>query len=152
MKKILIVLSILVAFMASAYAQSNMAPDFTLKDLKGSTVKLSAYRGKPVFLVFTATWCPSCRAELPRLAELYSHYKTKGLIMLNIDIMESQEKVSAFVKKRDIPFTVLLDSTGEVAQQYGVVGVPTKILIDSKGRIICQDCDTMNDKLKQLMP
>jgi peroxiredoxin len=149
------ILSLLIAFGSTANAEiNNGAPDFTLKDLQGNKVRLSNYRGKPVFLIFTATWCPVCIAELPHLIETYDRYKSKGLVMLNIDIMELPEKVLAFVKKRNITFPVLIDPDGVVIRKYGVLGVPKKILINPQGKIICQDCNTntLDDKLKQLMP
>lgn len=43
------------------------APDFTLNDLSDKSVKLSDFRGKTVVLVFWASWCPDCRAEIPQL-------------------------------------------------------------------------------------
>jgi peroxiredoxin len=150
---LLLTIFIFCALTISAQAQtSGMAPDFTLKDLYNQDVKLSSYLGKPVFLVFVTTWCPSCKAELPQLKSIYEKYKNKGLIMFNIDIEEPPEKVMSYVQKRNITFPVLLDTEGIAANRYGVVGVPTKVLIDRKGKLICWNCRTLEDKLKQLMP
>ncbi len=131
---------------------NDMAPDFTLKDVYGQAVTLSQYRGRPIFLVFGTTWCPNCKSELPQMKSIYEKYRGKGLIMFGVDIMESQQKVLSFARSRKINFPMLLDSEGQVADSYGVVGVPAKVLIDQKGRIICWNCRTLEDKLKQLMP
>ena len=126
------------------------APDFVLEDLKGNQVMLSDYKGKAVLLVFTATWCPYCRKEIPHLKEIYSKYKAKGLEIIYIDIQESREKVSSFMAKHNIPFKTLLDKDGKVAYLFGVRGVPTKFLIGKDGTILCMACrsiDAMLDKL-----
>ncbi len=132
--------------------QSDMAPDFMLQDLTGQNVKLSRYLGQPVFLLFTTTWCPICTADLPKYKSMYNRYKDKGLVFLNIDIMESLQKITTFAGKKKIPFPILLDPDGKVAEAYGVVGVPAQVLIDAKGKIICWNCRTLDDKLKQLFP
>ena len=144
---------LIVVFVTVGYAKAaDTAPDFTLKDLTGQSVKLGNYKGKPVLLVFVTTWCPACRAELPRMTAIYNQYKDKGLIMFNINIMESPEKVSSFVTKRGIPIPVLVDPDGHVAESYGVVGVPTKVLIDAQGKVVCWECRTLEEKLSQIIP
>jgi thiol-disulfide isomerase/thioredoxin len=57
---------------------NSKAPDFTLKDLNGKTVSLSAFKGKVVLLNFFATWCPPCRAEMPALNKLHHTLKAVG--------------------------------------------------------------------------
>ena len=116
-------------------AQDNQAPDFVLKDLKGDPFRLSDQRGKPVLLIFGTTWCPSCREEIPHLKDIYARYAKKGLIMVNIDIQESQDKVSRIAEKYDLPYRVLIDENGDVAKTYGIRGVPTLILLDEEGMI-----------------
>lgn len=127
------------------------AANFVLKDLKGRQFKLSDYKGKPVFLIFTATWCPYCRIEIPHLKDIYAAYEKRGLVMVNIDIQESQEKVSAFASKYKIPFTMLLDKTGDVAEAYGVRGVPTMVLINREGNIVCRQCRSVDTLLEKLL-
>ncbi len=140
-----------VAFVTVDFAQtSDIAPDFTLKDMTGKIVSLHDFLGKPVLLVFSTTWCPNCRMELPEIKKIYDRYGGKGLVVLAIDIMESQEKVSKFFSKRNVPYQVLLDADGKISEKYGVIGVPTRVLIDTNGRIICWACRTFDEKLKQL--
>ncbi|MBI4335889.1 MAG: TlpA family protein disulfide reductase, partial [Candidatus Omnitrophica bacterium] len=84
---------------------------------------------------FWATWCPSCREEIPELRDLNKEYKDKGLKILAVDIGESQKKVDSFAKQQGIEYTILLDLDNRVANQYGVMGIPTNILIDKEGNI-----------------
>ncbi len=125
----------------------SVAPDFMLKDVRGKNVSLSQYRNQVVLLVFMTTWCSYCRAEIPYLKDLYARYGSKGLVILNIDIQESREKAAAYAGKYDLPYNTLLDSQGDVMQQYGVRGVPSKTLIDRDGRILCLNCRTLENHL-----
>jgi peroxiredoxin len=128
----------------------NKALDFALEDLNGNTVKLSSYTGQGVLLVFSTTWCPYCSKEIPQLKELYTKYKEKGFEILNIDIQESKEKVSAYANEHKLPYKVLLDPDGRVASMYGVRGVPTKVLINKDGTILCVACRSIDIMLDLL--
>jgi peroxiredoxin len=125
----------------------SVAPDFVLKDVRGKNIRLSQYRNQVVLLVFMTTWCSYCRAEIPYLKDLHARYSSKGLVILNIDIQESREKAAAYTGKYDLPYNTLLDSQGDVMQQYGVHGVPSKTLIDRNGRILCWNCRALENHL-----
>ncbi|MBN2298170.1 MAG: TlpA family protein disulfide reductase [Deltaproteobacteria bacterium] len=127
------------------------APDFSLKDLDGKTHILSDYAGKTVLLNFTTTWCPYCLKDIPNLKKMYSTYKDRGFVLLAIYIQESDRKVDSFRRKYDLPYSVLLDTDGRIAQSYGVRGVPTKVLIDKKGTILCRACRTLDVMLEKEM-
>jgi peroxiredoxin len=117
----------------------SAAPDFTLKNLSGQTFKLSSHKGKPVLLIFIATWCPSCRSELPHYQNIYETYGQKGLEVVMIDIQESKETVSRLASRYRIPYRILLDEQGNVAGTYGIIGVPAMILIDKDGKVLSRD-------------
>lgn len=108
------------------------APDFTLTNLKGEKVKLSDFRGKPVFLNFWATWCPPCRAEMPLIQKLHQQKKIQ---VLTVNIQEDQQTIEKFLKKNHYTFPVLLDKQGKVANQYWIQGIPTTFIIDRQGII-----------------
>ncbi len=78
----------------------NPAPDFTLADLDGNQVSLSDFRGKTVFINFWATWCPACREEMPEIEALYQQYKDKGVVVLGVDILETEGEVHQFVEAK----------------------------------------------------
>ena len=56
--------------------------------------------------------------------------------ILALDFMESEKKVNAFISSKKVAYPVLLDRRGKVARKYRVVGVPTYILIDRKGKVV----------------
>jgi peroxiredoxin len=115
------------------------APDFTLRDLEGNAFHLQAERGKMVLIIFTTTWCPSCRESLPTYRDIHQAYGGKGLVMVNIDIQEPLERVNQFAKTNQIPYRVLLDEDGTVGTAYGIVGVPSLVLINQDGEAISSD-------------
>ncbi|MBE9569032.1 MAG: redoxin domain-containing protein [Proteobacteria bacterium] len=127
------------------------APNFVLEDLNGQEAKLSDYKREVVLLIFSTTWCPHCRTTIPYFKKIYQKYKDRGLVIFNIDIMESQKRVSSFATKYKLPYRVLLDKSGEVAKSYGVRGVPTLILINKEGKIVCRQCRSVDVLLKMLL-
>ena len=111
------------------------APDFQLPDLDGKTVKLSDFKGQPVWINFWATWCPPCRAETPDVEAAYEQNHPRGLTLLAISVGEDAATVRTYVKSAGMTSTVLLDSSEAVASRYGVNGFPTHLFIDKTGVI-----------------
>ncbi|KXS43539.1 MULTISPECIES: TlpA family protein disulfide reductase [unclassified Candidatus Frackibacter] len=128
------------------------APDFTLTDLNGKQVSLSDFRGKQVvFINFWASWCPPCRAEMPYIEEVHQEGKDKVKV-LAVNLKESKSKVQNFVEKNDYNFTVLLDKTGEIANNYLVRGIPKTVIVDKNGIIKAQHVGAMNkDQMNKLI-
>ena len=121
---------------AVAMETGTAAPGFTLKSLSGDNVTLSSFKGKNVVLLdFWATWCPPCREAMPHLQKLHEEYGKKGLTIMSINLQEKESTVKKFIKSNGFTFNILLDQTGEVANAYGVRGIPTMVLIDKNGKI-----------------
>ena len=118
-------------------ASTGPAADFTLPDLDGRPVTLGPFLGKiPVLLVFWATWCPECKAAIPEINALITGPLKEKLLVFGLDFRESREKVALAVKSRGIRYPVLLDERGQAARAYGVVGIPTYVLIGREGVIV----------------
>ena len=77
------------------------APDLTVEDIEGKTHKLSDYRGRDVLVVFWATWCPACNAEIPHLIELRKMFPQEKLAILSIS-NEQPEHLKHFAAARKI--------------------------------------------------
>jgi peroxiredoxin len=127
------------------------APDFSLKDLTGKNFTLSAQKGKPVLLIFITTWCPTCRSEMPRYSSIYKKYSRHGLEVVNIDIEEPREKVLRFAEKYNVPYRMLLDEKGKVAETYRIVGIPSMVLIDKDGKVLSKQYLAMDRLLENLL-
>ncbi|MFQ5858487.1 MAG: redoxin domain-containing protein [Anaerolineae bacterium] len=109
------------------------APDFTLRDPKGETVRLSDFAGQPLLINFWATWCPPCRFEMPLLQQTYEKLKDDGFMVLAVDVQEGPELVKPYIENMGLTFPVALDRGGAVATTYRVAALPTTVFVDSNG-------------------
>lgn len=137
--KSLILLTFLLTFTLSVFAQDNTAPDFNLPDMDGKNYQLSENIGEgPILINFWATWCIPCRAEMKKLKDIYNDYHEQGLEILSISIDDTKtvNKVKGFVKTNRYPFTILLDTNSEVFQLYQGSNPPQTVLIDQNGKIV----------------
>jgi thiol-disulfide isomerase/thioredoxin len=110
------------------------APDFVLRNVDGTTVKLSDLRGKVVWVNFWATWCVPCKKELPDIQRLYDEKRDQGLEVLTINYQEGAEDAQAFFDARSLTLPLLLDD-GAVYEQYRLQGLPDSFFIDRDGNI-----------------
>ena len=118
----------------AAQTRTAAAPGFRLKQLGAGTVAVSpAQDGALYVLNFWATWCPPCRAELPEIAAFASAH-AKDVRFYGIDLDEPEGDVKGFLEKQQLQFPVLLDVGGKVAQQYGVRGIPTTVILNRNGQ------------------
>ncbi|MFN3740801.1 MAG: TlpA disulfide reductase family protein, partial [Thermodesulfovibrionales bacterium] len=133
---ILISLTLFLIFSSALHAEHRQAPDFSLNDLNGKSVKLSDFKGKVVLLNFWATWCNVCVDEMDSLNKAYRDMKGKGFVVIAVSIDQSKKPVSDFVKLKGLEFPVLLDPEKEVYfDRYAGFGLPISFLIDKKGNI-----------------
>ena len=112
------------------------APDFTLKDADGKTVKLSDYRGKVVLLNFWATWCGPCKIEIPWFMEFEQTYKDRGFAVLGVSMDEDGwETVKPYIADKKVNYRVLLGDEVVGNLYGGIESLPTTFLIDKDGRV-----------------
>lgn len=116
----------------------NTAPDVVFSSLSGEQISMESLRGKVVIVNFWATSCVTCVKEMPQLVETYEKYKGKGLDLVAVAMSyDPPNYVVNFAKTRQLPFTVALDHTGDVASSFGDVQLtPTTFVIDKNGHII----------------
>ncbi len=111
------------------------APNWSLKNLDGKTVRLSDFRGKVVVLDFWTTWCPPCRQEIPGLIELQKKYGTNGLVVIGVSLDEEPRMVKPVVQNLKVTYPVVF-GTPVVAESYGGVAVvPSTFVINREGKI-----------------
>jgi peroxiredoxin len=112
-----------------------MAPDFSLTELDGHTMQLSAYHGKVVLLDFWATWCTPCRTEAPRFVEMQNRYGSQGLQILGISMDDDAEPVRGFEQDLQLNYPIVMGNAAVGESYGGVFGLPVVFLIDRDGRI-----------------
>ena len=96
------------------------APDFSLPDQNGNTVRLSDFQGKKVVLYFySKDNTPGCTRQACAFAASYEQFKTRNVIVIGI----SKDSVASHLKfsqKHDLPFILLSDPELQAIQAYGV--------------------------------
>jgi peroxiredoxin len=133
-----------VAFAAPAVGQA--APDFTLKDTAGQTVKLSEYRGKYVVLEWTNPGCPYVRKHYNsgNMPDTQRDAVIKGAAWLSINSTAKDNgeyyepaKMAAWMKERKAqPTAMLLDEDGTVGKAYGARTTPHMYIVDPQGKLV----------------
>ena len=116
----------------------GLAPDFELPNLQGSTTKLSSLRGKYVVLDFWGSWCIWCIRGIPSMKDAYAKYKDK-MEILGVDCRDTEDKWKAAVDEHQLPWLQVRcpdEKLQTIADQYGIEGFPTKVVIDPNGKII----------------
>ena len=141
----LLVLLFATAVQADPYADMTVerpnapvaAPSFALTDLSGVKVSLASLSGKVVLLNFWATWCGPCRTEMPGMERVWQRYHDHGLAIVAVSVDEGgEERINKFVRRLNLSYPILLDPDSEIAELYGVSGLPASYLIDSEGRLV----------------
>ena len=142
------------------------AANFSAMDINGKVLSLSDFKGKYVLLDFWASWCVPCRKGNPHLKELYAKYKDKGIEFIGVS--DDDSKPDAWhkaVEKDQLPWRHVLrgydrekrmnnlPNEKDISEKFGIHELPTKILIDPKGKIVGRYSEVegpLDEKLKEI--
>lgn len=91
---------------------------------------------KIIFVSFWATWCPSCRAEIPMIQDLYKDYKDKMIFILVTN--ESREKVMEYYTKNNYNLPTYNSLSNPPKNFLKTNKIPYSFLIDTKGKILIE--------------
>ena len=167
MKKLLILLSSLLIVCTGLSAQEvedldityakdlvkkgAKAPDFTLQGLDGKTYTLKDFRGKTVVVDFWATWCPDCRKEIDYLVSLHRQYP--DVLFLGISFDTDPAQLEKFTREHGMDWLQLSEwkkwKETKVSADYHIKWIPTKYVIDPKGKVILST--VMTEKVEKYL-
>jgi peroxiredoxin len=119
-----------------AYRPRTMPPLFGSATLEGRPLALTDLRGWVVILNFWASWCPECRAEMPRLERLHRAYAARGLAIVGVNAREDASAVRHHAEELRLTFPLVLDPDGRINALYGVIGLPTSFVVGRDGRAV----------------
>lgn len=133
----------------SSLPVGQTAPDFELAALNGGSLRLSDFRGQPVLLTFSASWCPDCNLEAPMLQAL--HERGGNLAILMVDMEEDRDAVLGFADEYGFTFPIGLDYDGAVSKDYQIWAIPTNLLIDENGVIRARIIEQVTEEKLEAM-
>jgi len=105
------------------------------KALDGSSITLPADDGKPVLLVFWASWCGPCRQEMPILDQLHQRYEDTGFAVLGVNVEGEVSPAKKIVDESKVTFPVLIDEGQKVSELYGLEAMPSTYVVDRDGNV-----------------
>ncbi|NUY80400.1 TlpA family protein disulfide reductase [Flavobacterium sp. MAH-1] len=135
---------------AMAKLNGTVSPDFEYENHKGGKTKLSALKGKYVYIDTWATWCGPCRQEIPHLAKVEEKYHGKNIefVSVSIDAQKDHDKWKKFVDDKKLGGVQVMadkDWNSDWAKAYGIQSIPRFILIGPDGKIIDSDAPRPSD-------
>lgn len=92
--------------------------------------------GGVTYVDFWASWCAPCAESFPWLNEMQARYGKQGLRVVGVGLDTQVTKGDRFLKAHPAQFATTRDPAGELAEQYGVEGMPYAVLIDDQGRVL----------------
>lgn len=136
------------------------APDFTVYDAQGNEVRLADYAGRPVVLNFWASWCSSCKLEMPHFDEKHRELGDDvQFLMVNVTdgTRETIESALAYVEEQGYSFPVLFDTEMSATMAYQAYSLPTTYFIDPQGHLIARatgaiDADMLQRGIDMITP
>jgi peroxiredoxin len=124
------------------------APDFALRSMDRSNVRLSEHLGQVVLINFWATWCGPCRQQMPQLDALYTKYQRAGFVIFGINIDEDTDEAMKMARTLGVQYPVLFDARKDVSRAYQLDSMPLTVLIDREGvvRFVAEGYKPSDDK------
>lgn len=124
----------------------EVAPDLLMIGPEGTPVRLSDFRGQPVWVNFWGSWCPPCRAELPDIQSAYEELAPRGVALVALSIDQSRASATDYARANGATFPVYnVPSRELIADNYDLRNVPTHIFVDANGVIQAMVAGSLSD-------
>ena len=128
---ILFVVSQGASWWKSRNAQTGNLSGFEVELMDGSRFVVSEFSGKPVLFHFWATWCPVCDLQAGSVESIAQDYPVVTIASWS----EGEAEVHKYMQDNELTFPVMLDNSGQLAQSFGLKGVPASFILSPSGEI-----------------
>jgi thiol-disulfide isomerase/thioredoxin len=115
----------------SRNVQKGSLSEFSGELMNGTAFSIAEFSGKPVLFHFWATWCPICDLEKDSIESISHDYQVISIASWS----EGEPEVKAYMLENQLTFPVMLDNSGELAQAFGLKGVPASFILSPNGEI-----------------
>ena len=99
--------------------------------IDGTRHVISEFSGDPVLLYFWATWCPVCDLQKGSVESISHDYPVLTIASWS----EGETEVNTYMRDNGLTFPVMLDDGGQLAQDFGLQGVPASFILSPSGEI-----------------
>ncbi|MEO8631047.1 MAG: redoxin family protein [Betaproteobacteria bacterium] len=130
--------AVLIAVSAMIGANADVGDQAKLKTvlLNGQPVTMEQLKGKVVMVNFWATWCPTCKAEMPGWQKFYDAHKAQGFELIALSIDDDEKLLRSVSKERGYSFPIAWRFDDKTDDNFGdVIGTPTLYIVDRNGKV-----------------
>ena len=121
--------------------------------LKGEMVDVSSLQGKTVMVAFWATWAEPVKRDMPELTKIYQKYRPNGFEIVGVSLDNDRADLDRFLKENSLSWPEIFEPGGmesRLATDFGIISLPTMILVDAKGKVVNRNIRTAAELDRQL--
>lgn len=127
--------------------------DLKATGMKGEAIDSSRYMGKVLLVTFWATWAEPVKRDLPELAKVYQKYRPGGFEIIGVSLDSEKGDLESFLKETPSAWPQVFEPGGmesRLATEYGIISLPTMILVDDQGKVLNRNIRTAAELERQL--
>ncbi|WP_341224420.1 TlpA disulfide reductase family protein [uncultured Arcticibacterium sp.] len=114
--------------------KNTLAPNFEVNDINATKISSVELRGKSILLVYWASWCLPCIAEIPTLKRIREMFSIEQLEIISITKDETYPPYQRALDKYNMDWKHVYGSQ-EIIDMFNVTGIPQIFLIDKNGYV-----------------
>jgi thiol-disulfide isomerase/thioredoxin len=135
---------------------NTLSPYFSKTDINGKKISTESLKGKYVLFDFWGSWCPPCLASIPFLKELKAKYPADSFVIIGINTNDEIQAMRKTIINKKMNWAQIFDINNDMSNKFGVLNLPTFILVDKQGKIIfrgigAEDLDKVSLMLNDLI-
>lgn len=122
--------------------------------LDGQLIDAARFKGKTLLVTFWASWAEPVRRDLPELVKLYQKNRSKDFEVVGVNLDNDRATLDAFLKETPLPWPQIFEPGGieksRFATEFGVIALPTMVLVDAQGKVLNRNIRTSAELERQL--